>query len=206
MICPNCGSPTQAGENFCGTCGSFLAWESDDSVGETDSASSPPDQASADPATTPAQPTPPPAPPHTGSESRDAGDSAGQEQPAAVQPAMPQARRPVVRLSSTEPTAEPDAAPCRVCGTPNPPDRRFCRRCGATLSAPAVAAKPSWWQRVRPSRAARRRLWSALARIVQAIIALALVIFVVVVLVRFGPHWLDEMDQFVQRNISPRIR
>lgn len=196
MICSTCGSPTQAGENFCGTCGSFLAWESDDTA--ADSARITADQASAEPTTTSVEPTPQPAVSHTESGSGDAqDDSAGPEQPAAVQPAKPEARRPVARLGLAEPTAEPNAVPCRACDTPNPPERRFCRRCGVALSAPAVAAKQPWWKRIRWSRTARRRWWSILARIVRRIIALALLIFLIAILARYGRNLIGQAHQLV---------
>lgn len=207
MTCSSCGSPTQAGENFCGTCGSFLAWESEDAAGETNSVRTTPDQVSADPAAIPAVPTPPPAVSHAESGSGDAqGDSASQEQPVAVQPAKPEARRPVVRMPSAEPTAEPNAVPCRACDTPNPPERRFCRRCGVALAAPAVAVKQPWWKRVGRSRVARRRLWSVIARIVRWIIILAVLIIIVVLLVRYGPFLLHQLHRLVQYVQTHRLR
>ncbi|MEV8551653.1 zinc ribbon domain-containing protein [Streptomyces glaucescens] len=42
--------------------------------------------------------------------------------------------------------------PCPACGTPNAPDRRFCRRCATALNpAPKPAALP-WWRTVWPLR------------------------------------------------------
>ncbi|MFG2062684.1 NADase-type glycan-binding domain-containing protein [Micromonospora sp. NPDC048871] len=74
----------------------------------------------------------------------------------AVQPARPQARRPVVRQRPPEPEEGSGDVVCPVCATGNPRGRRFCRRCGAALDSvrPGPAAPVSWW----------RRLWRALIR------------------------------------------
>ncbi|WP_031085966.1 discoidin domain-containing protein [Streptomyces sp. NRRL WC-3549] len=50
-----------------------------------------------------------------------------------MQPAKPVVQRPVVRPVTAEEV--PDGPPCPACGTPNAPDRRFCRRCAARLSS-----------------------------------------------------------------------
>ncbi|WP_078891961.1 zinc ribbon domain-containing protein [Streptomyces sp. NRRL S-350] len=62
----------------------------------------------------------------------------------AVQPAKPVAPRPVVRASTADET--PDGPPCPRCGTPNLPDRRFCRRCAAPLTLTAPPPKLPWWR------------------------------------------------------------
>nr|WP_241563659.1 zinc ribbon domain-containing protein [Streptomyces sp. E1N211] len=67
-----------------------------------------------------------------------------------VRPAKPVAARPVVR-----PVAVPDegvGVPCPACGTPNLPERRFCRRCAAELKPLAKAAPLPWWRTVWPFR------------------------------------------------------
>jgi hypothetical protein len=70
------------------------------------------------------------------------------DQPAAVQPAKPVRRRPtpsvpVEVVAGTGP-------PCPVCGTPNPPGRRFCRRCATPLTdTTVVAERKPWWRRIR---------------------------------------------------------
>ncbi|MHC5905484.1 NADase-type glycan-binding domain-containing protein [Streptomyces sp. S6] len=40
--------------------------------------------------------------------------------------------------------------PCPVCGTPNPPGRRFCRRCAAELTVTERPAPLPWWRTVWP--------------------------------------------------------
>ncbi|MEV1079563.1 zinc ribbon domain-containing protein [Streptomyces sp. NPDC050211] len=67
-----------------------------------------------------------------------------------MRPAKPVAARPVVR-----PVAVPDegaGVPCPACGTPNLPERRFCRRCAAELRPTAKAAPLPWWRTVWPFR------------------------------------------------------
>ncbi|MGK5630592.1 NADase-type glycan-binding domain-containing protein [Streptomyces sp. URMC 123] len=68
----------------------------------------------------------------------------------AVRPAKPVAPRPVVRPLTAP--VEADGPPCPVCGTPNQPGRRFCRRCAAPLRAPEPVAALPWWRTVWPFR------------------------------------------------------
>src|SRR5262249_24187308 len=76
------------------------------------------------------------------------------DQPEARKPTLGDGDRP---RPKPEPTPEPEveqAQPgdiiCAVCGTPNDPTRRFCRRCGNKLVAAAapVVAKVPWWRRI----------------------------------------------------------
>ncbi|MFI1865435.1 NADase-type glycan-binding domain-containing protein [Streptomyces jumonjinensis] len=69
---------------------------------------------------------------------------------AAVLPAKPIARRPVVRPAAAD--GNPDGPPCPACGVPNPPERRFCRRCAAPLHAREQPAPLPWWRTVWPFR------------------------------------------------------
>ncbi|MFG3013891.1 zinc ribbon domain-containing protein [Streptomyces cinerochromogenes] len=87
-----------------------------------------------------------------------------------VRPAKPVAPRPVVR-----PAAVPDevtGAPCSACGTLNPPDRRFCRRCATPLNAAARPAPLPWWRTVWPL---RRRVRAGSGRMVRLLVILAVV-------------------------------
>ncbi|NEA18537.1 zinc ribbon domain-containing protein [Streptomyces halstedii] len=125
-----------------------------------------------------APPTPPAVPPEvqgpmtgtssgartgTGAETGPGGAPAPETVPAAVptpapepapvlpvQPAKPVAQRPVVRPVTVEET--PDGPPCPACGTPNRPDRQFCRRCAARLRTTAPAAALPWWRTIWPLR------------------------------------------------------
>ncbi|WP_020673161.1 NADase-type glycan-binding domain-containing protein [Amycolatopsis nigrescens] len=68
-------------------------------------------------------------------------------EPAPVQPARPVAPRPVRTAPVAAPVAE--GTPCKVCGTPNPPGRNFCRHCAAPLTETAAAVALPWWKRLR---------------------------------------------------------
>ena len=63
--------------------------------------------------------------------------------------------------------------PCPVCGTPNPPDRRFCRRCAAPLKPGATAAPLPWWRTIWPL---RRRTRAGSGRLVRFLVILAVVL------------------------------
>ncbi|WP_326786594.1 zinc ribbon domain-containing protein [Streptomyces sp. NBC_00151] len=64
-------------------------------------------------------------------------------------------------------------APCPSCGTPNPPGRRFCRRC-ATALHPAAKPEPlPWWRTVWPF---RRRVRAGSGRAVRLLVILAVVV------------------------------
>ncbi|MGP4013014.1 NADase-type glycan-binding domain-containing protein [Streptomyces sp. 4N124] len=106
--------------------------------------------------TTPPVPPTAPAPPAPSAQSIPrprtpaASESADPDAIVPVRPAKPVAARPVVR-----PVAVPDegaGVPCPVCGTPNLPERRFCRRCAAELRPTAKAAPLPWWRTVWPFR------------------------------------------------------
>ncbi|WP_333777102.1 zinc ribbon domain-containing protein [Streptomyces sp. IBSBF 3136] len=89
----------------------------------------------------------------------------------AVQPAKPQAPRPVVRPAAV--TEEVEGRPCPSCGTPNQPDRRFCRRCATPLKPTAKADPLPWWRTVWPF---RRRVRASSGRGVRLLVILAVVL------------------------------
>ncbi|PWI11482.1 zinc ribbon domain-containing protein [Streptomyces sp. NWU339] len=79
--------------------------------------------------------------------------------------------RPVVR-----PVAVPDekaGTPCPACGTPNPPDRRFCRRCATSLKPTAEPAPLPWWRTVWPL---RRRVRAGSGRAARLLVILAVAV------------------------------
>ncbi|WP_234308353.1 zinc ribbon domain-containing protein [Streptomyces sp. NRRL F-4428] len=91
--------------------------------------------------------------------------------PAPVLPARAAAPRPVVRpLPAAD---DVTGAPCPACGTPNPPDRRFCRRCATPLTPTTVAAPLPWWRTVWPL---RRRTRAGSGRLVRFLVVLAVVL------------------------------
>ncbi|GGZ29164.1 hypothetical protein GCM10010365_56810 [Streptomyces poonensis] len=68
---------------------------------------------------------------------------------------------------------EMTGTPCPACGTPNPPDRRFCRRCATPLNSAAKPAPLPWWRTVWPF---RRRVRSSSGRAVRLLVILAVVV------------------------------
>jgi len=161
--CPVCGARVAQTDDFCGNCGSYLGW----GTGTDRSAEDGP------PATNPVRPAP-----HSGADDAHAAraahvirpgdtepraDQPGADQPGAVQPAKP--LRP--RLVPVAPVEQPDqdGPPCPRCGTPNPPGRRFCRRCAAPLDHVATASdRVPWWRAVTPPRWFGRGGTGSLAR------------------------------------------
>jgi hypothetical protein len=116
--CPQCGANVPDTDDFCGNCGTYLGWL------EPGSEEPRPGQP-VEPAVVPVEP----------------------EQPRAVQPAKPVARRPQASTPVTE--VAQNGPPCQVCGTANPLGRKFCRRCGAALTPVAVAPPVPWWRRLK---------------------------------------------------------
>ncbi|MFJ9593686.1 zinc ribbon domain-containing protein [Streptomyces virginiae] len=91
--------------------------------------------------------------------------------PAPVLPARAVAPRPVVRpLAASD---DVTGAPCPACGTPNPPDRRFCRRCATPLTPTTIAAPLPWWRTVWPF---RRRTRAGSGRLVRFLVVLGVVL------------------------------
>ncbi|WP_406475458.1 NADase-type glycan-binding domain-containing protein [Streptomyces sp. NBC_01615] len=88
-----------------------------------------------------------------------------------VRPAKPVAPRPVVRPA--EVPDEVTGVPCPACGTPNPPYRRFCRRCATELNPAAKPAPLPWWRTVWPF---RRRVRASSGRGVRLLVILAVVV------------------------------
>ncbi|MFJ3827989.1 NADase-type glycan-binding domain-containing protein [Streptomyces sp. NPDC090046] len=64
-------------------------------------------------------------------------------------------------------------APCPACATPNPPERRFCRRCAAPLSPTTAPAPLPWWRTVWPF---RRRTRAGSGRTTRFLVVLAVVL------------------------------
>ncbi|MFB7910675.1 zinc-ribbon domain-containing protein [Kitasatospora sp. NPDC056076] len=124
----------------------------------------------------PSEPAPAPAPEPDPRPRPPAAPQTEPTDPVAVQPAKPVAPRPVVRASAVEEAQ--DGPPCPRCGTPNLPERRFCRRCAAPLTVTAAAPELPWWRTRWPF---RRRVriggsGNALRRTIALIVLLALVV------------------------------
>ncbi|MGW1051409.1 NADase-type glycan-binding domain-containing protein [Streptomyces sp. NPDC001118] len=72
--------------------------------------------------------------------------------------------------------AEPEevsGVPCRVCGTPNPPGRRFCRRCASPLAPAEDRAPLPWWRTIWPF---RRRVRAGSGRWIRVLVTLAVIL------------------------------
>ncbi|MEU3570335.1 zinc-ribbon domain-containing protein [Kitasatospora sp. NPDC036755] len=92
----------------------------------------------------PAPVRPAPARPPASAPKASAPKASAQADPVAVQPAKPVAPRPVTRQAEAVETQ--DGPPCPRCGTPNLPERKFCRRCAAPLTPTAAAPELPWWR------------------------------------------------------------
>ncbi|MCX5304464.1 zinc ribbon domain-containing protein [Streptomyces sp. NBC_00160] len=91
--------------------------------------------------------------------------------PQPVRPAKAVAPRPVVRPAAVSDSGA--GVPCPVCGTPNPPERRFCRRCAAPLTPATAAAPLPWWRTVWPF---HRRTRGGSGRMTRFLVVLAVVL------------------------------
>jgi hypothetical protein len=142
QLCEACGEPTARTSEFCAACGAYLGWQD-----------RPADGAGPDPATAvlplPApEPTARPEPaPRARVEERLLADSRRTYAPLAEPaggtpvpgPLPAPVPTPVGPLSSPVPPQVPRGPRCPSpsCGAANPPERRFCARCGTPMAAPA---------------------------------------------------------------------
>ncbi|MFT7840446.1 zinc-ribbon domain-containing protein [Saccharothrix sp. BKS2] len=110
-----------------------------------------------------------------------------------VLPGRPEARRP---LPSTGPGVAVDGPPCPVCGTTNPPGRRFCRRC-ATPLLPAGPAARAARRRGRPRRRGDTSRW------LRRLAALLVVAALVVAGVLFAPRAVGLFEDLRDRLAKP---
>jgi hypothetical protein len=189
-----------ATDDFCGNCGNYLGWGAKaardnevDGGTEPSAADAVARRAAAERLVAPITEQPPAASKTPASPGTQAapGDLTVPVDPAdlgPVLPGRPEARRPLPTTAAGVTVIGP---PCPVCGTPNPPDRRFCRRCATPLHpeqhAPTAARRRRWRWRGDRSRWLRR------------LAALAVVAAVVVAGVIFWPQltglWEDLRDR-----------
>ncbi|MFJ3902945.1 zinc ribbon domain-containing protein [Streptomyces sp. NPDC090025] len=128
------------------------------------------------PAAPPAAPAPvrPTAPPPRRAPAAPAAVPAPAEEgsPGPVLPGRAVAARPVVRQVPV--TADLEGPPCPKCGTPNAPERNFCRKCAAPLRRTAAPEELPWWRTVWPFR--KRRARSGSGRLTRFLTVLVIVL------------------------------
>jgi hypothetical protein len=159
-ICSECGEPATRDTEFCVQCGAFLDWSDNEqepvedqqtepsaTVATGGSAGSDAAARAADAVTVPPARGPEPARQTAGARVA----SAEAQRPA------PLADPPPARKTAVEPAVVEPAPPhCRRCGTDNPPELRFCRKCGLEFSPPRQATawdaqrrpRVPWWRRI----------------------------------------------------------
>ncbi|MGM1060513.1 zinc-ribbon domain-containing protein [Saccharothrix sp. Mg75] len=102
-----------------------------------------------------------------------------------VPPGRPAIRRPLPTAAARDAVVGP---PCPSCGTANPPDRRFCRRCATPLRTAA-----------RKESAPRRTRWrwggdtSRWLRRLAALLAVVVLVAVAVLLEPWAVRWLEDL-------------
>ncbi|WP_447009220.1 zinc ribbon domain-containing protein [Saccharothrix hoggarensis] len=170
--CPQCGAPVPDGDDFCGNCGTYLGW--------ADQLPTEPDL----PQLTLDSVLPDPAPPTAAALLPD--------QPGPVPPARPVPRRPLRTAAAADTVTGP---PCPSCGTPNPPGRRFCRRCAAPLRGDV---------RRHSGRSGRRWRWHGdRSRWLRRLVALLAVAVLALAVVLFQPTALRLLEDLRDRLATP---
>ncbi|MFJ9952602.1 NADase-type glycan-binding domain-containing protein [Kitasatospora sp. NPDC091207] len=173
--CPACGAANGPTDGFCGNCGSYLDWSDTPGAPAAPAApatpaADPPAEATAPPAAPRSADPAPPAVPRPADPSPPA-DPPPPASPQPVRPAKAVAPRPVVRPVPVDEDAA--GTPCPACGTPNPPDRRFCRRCATPLTPGTTPPPLPWWRTIWPL---RRRTRAGSGRTTRFLVILAVVL------------------------------
>jgi hypothetical protein len=134
IVCRQCGQSAREGEDFCESCGAFLEWEGE----KVEPTPTPASEAGAAPG---------PAPPRHGEPVPDPERWTVSEPPPPLPggPVPPTGPAPSVQTRPAGRGTTGSDVTCLECGGRNAADRRFCRRCGASLAlvalaGPAVAA------------------------------------------------------------------
>ena len=122
MICGNCGFQNAAGDEFCGSCGQFLAWTG--AADEATAAGAGASGALAPPPSGPFAPQPVASPP---------GQTGPPGQPGQAAPPPPIGAPPPPPPANPAIQWPAGLQRCDVCGTANELSRTFCLNCGAKL-------------------------------------------------------------------------
>ncbi|HEX5013817.1 MAG TPA: zinc ribbon domain-containing protein [Candidatus Limnocylindrales bacterium] len=160
VICRRCGVANPAGDQFCGSCGAFLEWESD-AAPEADTAAGPP----------PGGPLPAQDP-----VTEDWSGRTFPSPPITAEPPPPPPPPPPVPAPDA-PQPMPGFTVCPTCGSGNPPGRTFCHSCGNVLAKAPTSAAGTGPKQTHDREPRRIPGWLPLA------IAAGLVVGVVVILV-----------------------
>jgi predicted nucleic acid-binding Zn ribbon protein len=135
VICSNCGFQNAPGDEFCGSCGQFLAWTGEQSGGATGST-----PAGGQPASTGAGDVTPggaaASQATAGQQSVPLTWAASAQPPPTGGPPPPTGGPPPPTGGPPPPTGGPPLIRCPVCGTANEASRTFCLRCGSNLGQP----------------------------------------------------------------------
>lgn len=118
-----------------------------------------------------------------------------------VRPAKPVAPRPVVRPVAATEENEVPGRPCPSCGAPNPPERRFCRRCAAALHTSTRTDPLPWWRTVWPF---RRRARAGSGRLVRLLVIFTVVAALCVGGVLFFPTARDLYETTLDKLADPK--
>lgn len=142
VTCTNCGFLNEPGDEFCGDCGTYLAWSGAPDGGPANAAAA----ADAAPLSAAGPPPGPPPPVPAGPPPPVPVTPPTPMAPPPVQSSAPVYQAPIVQQPPPPPYPQgyqvmpPPAMggqPCRNCGLLNPAGRSFCQRCGQRLD-PAV--------------------------------------------------------------------
>jgi ribosomal protein L40E len=177
IICRRCGVANTAGDQFCGSCGAFLEWQSDESATEApDAPDAPPISepgAGAGATAAPADGVSPPSPPAAA----EPAPLASLQPPAATAPRAPEAV-----AAAAQPQPQAGFTVCPHCGSGNPPGRTFCHKCGKLLARTEPAAGAAGSSRAGREKAAGGRS-RGLPGWLPLIIGAGLLVGIVIVLV-----------------------
>jgi len=154
-ICPECGEAVTRDTEFCLRCGAFIDWDDADQPPAPQRGTEPvaPAGAAAPSSDVVPETAPVPPPREPAADRRTAEQRVGVGSGSAAARGDEPAGRPTV---VQQPVTEPAESGCRRCGTPNPPELRFCRKCGLEFVTTKVAtpwdARPRprlpWWRRL----------------------------------------------------------
>jgi hypothetical protein len=147
VTCANCGYLNEPSDEFCGDCGTYLAWSGAAGTDPASAATPPPPPVPTPPAPvsaappppikaaakTPAGPVAPPPPVYVA----PVYAAPANQPPPGPPPAQQPPQQPSPPTYGVMPPPQAPGVPCRNCGLMNPPGRSFCQRCGQKLD-PAV--------------------------------------------------------------------